>query len=114
MRLVRDIAITNSQNILPETENIQLNQNYPNPFNPTTKISFNLSSVNNNNTELVIYNLKGQKVKQLLNKNLLDGEHSIIWNGTDENNQPVASGIYYYRLKTDEGMLFSKKMLLLK
>jgi flagellar hook assembly protein FlgD len=57
--------------------------------------------------------LKGQKVKTLIAESLPAGYHSVIWNGTDERNKPVASGIYFYKLKTKD---YSKvrKMLLLK
>jgi hypothetical protein len=102
--------------------------NYPNPFNPTTTISFNLTTEFTENTELVIYNLKGQKVKTFpvilpaTSKLGGDGsevegsesnEHSVIWNGTDDNNKPVSSGIYFYKLKSGN---FEKtmKMLLMK
>ena len=86
--------------------------NYPNPFNPTTTIKF--STTNSNElTRIEIYNLKGQKVKQLVNAQLSAGEHSVIWNGTDDNGKAVSSGVYFYKLKTDKKEI-SKKMLLLK
>ncbi|MCK4694241.1 MAG: right-handed parallel beta-helix repeat-containing protein, partial [Candidatus Cloacimonetes bacterium] len=72
--------------------NIYLHQNYPNPFNPETMISFNISNDpgmhqgrQNEQIELVVYNLKGQKVKTLVNEQLQQGGHSIIWNGRDSN-----------------------------
>ncbi len=89
-----------------------LKQNYPNPFNPTTTISFTTTE-STENTELVIYNIKGQKVKQLVSSQLSAGQHSVIWNGKDENGKSVTSGIYFYRLKAGS---FDKvkKMILLK
>jgi peptidase M28-like protein/type IX secretion system substrate protein len=98
-------------------EPVILMQNYPNPFNPNTTISFSLTSEITENTELEIYNLKGQKVKRF--PVILSGvegtgnQHSIVWNGTDENNQAVSSGIYFYKLKSGEFEQI-KKMLLLK
>jgi len=92
---------------------VELN-NYPNPFNPTTTISFSLTTEVTENTELVIYNLKGQKVKQLISDQLSEGKHSVAWNGTDENNKPVASGIYFYKLKISSKTEAIKKCLLLK
>ena len=82
--------------------------NYPNPFNPTTTISFSLQ--NNSNVELSIYNIKGQKVKQLISgiRQLPEGQHSVVW---DAENQ--ASGIYFYKLKVGEFEEI-KKMILLK
>ena len=91
---------------------ISLDQNYPNPFNPITKISFTTMSIEN--TELVIYNIKGQKVKTLINSVLENGDHLIIWDGSDQNNQPVSSGIYFYQLKIGNEIIGSKRMLLLK
>ena len=85
--------------------------NYPNPFNPTTMISFSIPEASN--VEFSIFNIKGQKVKTLVSPNLEKGTHSIIWNGTDENNQSVASGIYFYKLKNGNCQRV-KKMLLLK
>ncbi|MCK4311616.1 MAG: agmatine deiminase family protein [Candidatus Cloacimonetes bacterium] len=86
--------------------------NYPNPFNPSTTIRFNTENTEKN-TELIIYNIKGQKVKTLVNEKLDAGNHLVIWNGTDENNKLVSSGIYFYKLKTDNKELI-RKMLLLK
>lgn len=103
---------------------IELQQNYPNPFNPTTTITFNLNTrlrqgyagqaKTTENTELVIYDLKGRKVKifpVILSE--VEGQTSIIWNGTDNNNQLVSSGIYFYKLQA-EGIFQTKKMVLLK
>jgi agmatine/peptidylarginine deiminase len=70
---------------------------YPNPFNPSTTISF-FTAENAENAEIVIHNLKGQKVKQLLSKSagqLSAGKHSVVWDGKDDNNKPVSSGIYF-------------------
>ncbi|MCK5052571.1 MAG: carboxypeptidase regulatory-like domain-containing protein [Candidatus Cloacimonetes bacterium] len=91
---------------------ISLGQNYPNPFNPTTKISFTTMSIEN--TELIIYNIKGQKVKTLINSVLENGDHLILWDGNDQNNQPVSSGVYFYQLKIGNKIIDSKRMLLLK
>lgn len=96
--------------IIDKTE---LKGNYPNPFNPTTKISYSLSSINTDNSEIGIYNLKGQKVKTL--KILQSGEEgSVTWNGTDSDHQPVSSGIYLYKLIVDGKAVAMKKCLLLK
>jgi hypothetical protein len=91
----------------------QLN-NYPNPFNPTTTISFTLNSEDDKNIELIIYNLKGQKIKKLEIRNLKLGINEAVWNGTDQTCKPVSSGIYFYKLVSDGKNIASKKMLLLK
>lgn len=85
--------------------------NYPNPFNPTTTISFSIPE--ESNIELSIYNIKGQKVRTLVNEILPAGEHSAIWNGKDSNGKLVGSGIYFYKLQTDS-YTETKKMILLK
>jgi len=90
-----------------------LNGNYPNPFNPETAIYFTLNTENTGNTEIGIYSIKGQKIKTLINEVLSTGSHSIIWNGTDENEKPIASGVYLYKMKTGN-YVSTKKMILMK
>ncbi|MBC8415520.1 MAG: right-handed parallel beta-helix repeat-containing protein [Candidatus Cloacimonetes bacterium] len=88
--------------------------NYPNPFNPTTTISFCLTAEDAENAELVIYNLKGQKVKVFVtfpNRGL--GTREILWDGTDDSEKPVSSGVYFYKLTTGD-KAFTRKMMLIK
>ena len=90
----------------------KLGQNYPNPFNPETTISF-LTTESTENTELAIYNLKGQKVKTLIDERLEAGNHQVVWDGKDENSKSVSSGIYFYKMNTGEYTSI-KKMILMK
>ncbi|NQV18803.1 MAG: T9SS type A sorting domain-containing protein, partial [Armatimonadetes bacterium] len=89
--------------------------NYPNPFNPTTSIHFSIEqNQQNEEIELEIFILKGQKVKTfhvILSE--VEGQTSVVWNGRDENNQPVSSGIYFYKLKSGD-FSSTKKMILMK
>jgi len=86
--------------------------NFPNPFNPTTTISFSVAQTSSFVT-LEIYNIKGQKIRTFnCNPELVEG--SIVWNGTDENNKPVSSGIYFYKLNVNGKTEAVKKCLLLK
>jgi len=62
---------------------------------------------------LIIYNLKGQKVKTLVNETLPAGEHSVIWDRRDSNGKQVSSGIYFYKLKAGDYQKV-KKMVLIK
>ena len=113
--VITDYITGTEENEIPEA--IAELSNYPNPFNPTTTISFSISRKDAKNAEIVIYNIKGQKVKQLLSSSagqLSAGKHSVTWNGKDENNKPVASGIYFYNLKVGNKSLATKKCLLLK
>ena len=87
-----------------------LDQNYPNPFNPSTVISYQLAKANS--VRLTIYNVLGQKIKTLVNGFQSTGEHSIVWDATDERNNPVSSGIYFYCLHTDKTTLQKKMMLI--
>jgi len=97
------------ENDLPASA-IQL-ANYPNPFNPTTTIYFELNTQNIVNPEIGIYNLKGQKIKNIP-VNLNGDEGSVNWNGTDQNDQPVSSGIYFYKLNIENSPV--NKMILMK
>ena len=99
-----------------EITKVNLFQNYPNPFNPETTISFNLTAEGTENAELIIYNIKGQRIKQFSIDNCQCAKahkFSIVWDGKDNNGKRVGSGIYFYKLKTGE-IIKSKKMLLLK
>jgi hypothetical protein len=87
-----------------------LRPNYPNPFNPSTNIAFILAK--DTKAQLDIYNVKGQKVKTLLNALLGKGKHTLEWNGKDEQGRPVSSGIYFSRLTTPEGSFVHKMMLM--
>ncbi len=73
---------------------------YPNPFNPSTTISFTVAQ-DNSQVTLEIYNVRGQRVTTLLNKKLTKGNHSIVWNGEDEYNHSVASGLYFIKMNCD-------------
>ena len=84
--------------------------NHPNPFNPETKIVFNLPE--EGNVKLEIYNIKGQKVKTLLDCYMNSGRSEMIWNGRDDNGKPVGSGVYFYRLQTPAKSYVRKCMLL--
>jgi len=91
----------------------ELKGNYPNPFNPTTTISFSLTTEHTENTEISIYNLKGQNVKTLT-VTLSGDEGAVTWDGTNTNDQPVSSGIYLYKLIVNGETIAMKKCLLLK
>ena len=86
--------------------------NYPNPFNPTTTISFSIPEESNIN--LTIFNIKGQKIKSLVNEQLLKGKHSITWDGEDATGKDVCSGLYLYKLNINGKTEIVKKCMLLK
>ena len=93
----------------------ELNGNYPNPFNPTTKIKFSLKA--DSKVLLNIYNVRGQKVKTLINDRMQAGYHSIVWDGRDDSGKSVSSGVYFNNFgSADESGDYTsvKKMILLK
>jgi subtilisin family serine protease len=88
-----------------------LGKNYPNPFNPDTNISFSIKE--EGYVSLKIYNTRGQLVKTLISESLNEGVHFTSWNGKDNNNRSVASGIYFYKMDS-KGYSSVKKMILMK
>jgi len=86
--------------------------NYPNPFNPTTNIYFSVNS-GNGITELCIYNVKGEKVRELCSEQLTAGSYSRVWNGKDDNGLSVGSGIYFSQFRNEKER-YVNKMILLK
>ena len=94
----------------------RLGQNYPNPFNPYTTIAYQLSA--DAAVNVTVFNLLGQEVKTLVNKDQSSGYYTVQWNGTDQNNKTVSSGVYLYKIiAQSQGknvFISTKKMLLLK
>lgn len=88
-----------------------LYQNYPNPFNPNTVIHYSIPQ--NGKVTLFIYNTLGQKVRTLVNSEQKTGHYEISWDGKDDHEIPVASGIYVYRLEIGEKVA-SRKMILVR
>jgi hypothetical protein len=88
-----------------------LRQNSPNPFNPATRVSYDLPKASD--VRVSVFNVLGQHVKDLVNGYQEAGSYEVVWNGKDEQGASVASGVYFYRIKTSE-FSDTKKMLLLK
>jgi len=86
----------------------RLDQNYPNPFNPSTSIEYYIPKAG-----IVIYNSLGQLVNVLVEDNQNKGKYRVTWNGKDSYGNSLSSGVYFYRLKTNE-YSYTNKMLLLK
>ncbi len=90
--------------------NFSLYQNYPNPFNPSTIIRYQLGS--KVHVKITIFDLLGRKVRTLIDKIQEDGVHNVNWNGKDELNVRVNSGVYLYQLKYDNKSLVKKAILI--
>ncbi|MCD4696855.1 MAG: right-handed parallel beta-helix repeat-containing protein [Bacteroidales bacterium] len=106
-----------TQNQVPITQN-QLT-NYPNPFNPSgagrsPSTTIKLDLAESGKIELAIYNIKGQKIKTLMDAYSCKGHFEIIWRGTDENGKKVASGNYFIKLKVNGEEKSVRKCTLLK
>ena len=97
-----EVTETNSKSIT----NYTLSQNYPNPFNPSTDINFTLAKSGNIN--LKVYDISGSEVATLVDGFMTSGKHSVKFNSKDS-----TSGIYFYKLKTDN-FTATRKMLLIK
>jgi hypothetical protein len=89
----------------------ELNGNYPNPFNPETTISYAIKD--RTNVRLEIYNTKGQLIRTLVNQEQPTGRYDIVWNGKDNNNNAVSSGMYFYRMNAGS-YASTRKMLLMQ
>ena len=113
--LIIPTGIDNSNEI--NSFGFELSGNYPNPFNPTTTISFQLSGVSSQDVELVIYNVKGQRIRKYsipnIQYSITNDKYSVTWDGTDDCNQPVSAGVYFYKLKVGN-VEKTRKMVLLK
>jgi len=88
-----------------------LANNYPNPFNPSTTINFTVPKASD--VTLTIYNTLGQRIATLVNENMAQGNHSVVWNGRNDAGQTAPTGLYFYTLRSDQTSI-TKKMLLVK
>jgi hypothetical protein len=90
-----------------EPVSFDLKQNYPNPFNPSTTIVYEITKTER--VDLKVFDILGQEVATLVDELGHPGIHEVLWNGSG-----VASGVYYYRLKTESGGVVVRKMLLVR
>ncbi len=89
-----------------------LSQNFPNPFNPSTTVAFEIPG-EKQRVSLVIYDIRGRRVKTLVDSELEPGSYKVNWNGRDEDGKTVSSGVYLYTLRGKEGT-YTRKMTVLK
>lgn len=99
-RLPEEMPVAVREEQPPVPTQYILKQNYPNPFNPTTTIRYTIAEFHPNlPVKLEIYNLRGQKIRTLVNTKQPAAAYSIPWDGRDDLGIPVASGVYLYRLR---------------
>jgi flagellar hook assembly protein FlgD len=103
------VAAGKSETLLPQA--FSLSQNYPNPFNPETVIRYALPE--DCHVELTIHNILGQKVMTLVNESQSAGYKMSRWDGRDDKGNEIASGLYFYKIKTPK-YSETKKMILLR
>jgi len=112
---VNILGVTEQYEVLQVTALIPkefvLYQNYPNPFNPYTKIEYDMPKATN--VTLKIYNVLGQEIKTLINDEQQPGNYQIIWDGTNNYNIRVSSGVYIYQIRAGS-FVQAKKMILLR
>ena len=111
--VIEHVQTNANETILPVTT--ELMSIYPNPFNPETTISYSLKE--DSKVSISIYNLKGQKVRSLVNGQIQAGYHTITWNGKDESGRNVSSGIYFAMFDAESRVsdyTSVKKIVLLK
>lgn len=87
-----------------------LYNNYPNPFNPSTTIEYSIPQPGR--VKLSIFNIRGQKVRILVDGDIERGQHRVVWDGRDDGNRSVASGVYFIRLEAAGKTSIRKAMLL--
>ncbi len=106
---IAHVTAVETEEALPKVH--ALFQNSPNPFNPRTTLRFDLPAASD--VRLVIYDVEGRAVKTVVDGALPAGRHKATWDGRDRLGHPVATGVYFYRLKAGN-FLASRRMLLLK
>ena len=87
-----------------------LHQNYPNPFNPDTEIAFDLPE--RDYVSMTVYNIGGKRVRTLLDGDMEAGCHTCGWDGRDERNRRVSTGLYFYRLQWRDRVQVRRMMLM--
>ena len=109
VNLTVDGSLGVDKDVIPEK--FTLYQNYPNPFNPTTDIKFSLPSTER--VHLVVYDLLGNVVREMVNEELNAGMHTYKWIGENQYGSMVSAGMYFYKIQAGPHM-HTKKMILLK
>ena len=107
-----DFVFNTAEAILNDIpEKFSLSQNYPNPFNPVTRMDYTLPK--RSRVVISIYNVLGQEVKTIINREQEYGYHSITWDGIDNRGKQMSSGVYFARMNSNS-FSQTKKMLLVK
>lgn len=106
-----EIAINFNSGKLPQI--IALEQNTPNPFNPVTTIQFRITDNGPRSVTFSIYDVRGTIIRTLLRDVSIEGLHSVVWDGKDNNGKSVSAGMYFYSIQSGS-MTKTRKMMLIK
>jgi hypothetical protein len=114
LRFTQSLLQSENEFSQPLTHPFRLEQNYPNPFNPITGIRFTVKGGQPSlPVSLEIYNILGESVRTLVDEELGSGEYEIFWDGKNESQREVASGVYFYKLKVGD-FEQTRKMILMR
>ncbi|AFH50099.1 Hypothetical protein IALB_2396 [Ignavibacterium album JCM 16511] len=102
-------SVAEITNIIPDK--FEVSQNYPNPFNPSTKFRYALPE--GRNVKIIVYDIQGRQVAELVNNYQAPGTYEVTWNGKNDNGEIVSSGVYFYKIEAGNYSV-SKKMIMLK
>ena len=105
------LGVNEGKLITNTLKSFTLLQNYPNPFNPTTTIEYQIQTPGN--VKVAVFNITGEHVKTLESKSKKSGSYKLIWNGKNDFDTPVASGVYFVKVEHNKKFL-TKKIMLLK
>ena len=108
-RIADNVILSNHETNFEQP--FSLGGNFPNPFNSSTEISFSVQ--NKTFIQLIIYDLTGNKIIDLVQKNYQPGQHKVRWNGLNQNGNEVSSGMYIYTMISDQNKS-SLPMILIK
>ncbi|HVO72744.1 MAG TPA: DUF362 domain-containing protein [Ignavibacteriaceae bacterium] len=111
IELVQVSGTTDVKEISKQPVIFRLENNFPNPFNPSTKFRYSIPE--GKNVSIIIFDINGKKIKELMNGYQKSGVYEVTWNGTDDLGRPVSSGPYIYTVNAG-GFKQCKKMVLIK
>ncbi len=112
VKYTRRALLTGLEEDEAHIDEFQLAQNYPNPFNPSTNIPFTLTK--RARVTLEVFDLLGSKITTLVDEELAAGSYERQWNGSSGNGDVQAAGIYFYRLKINNAIVATRRMVFLK
>ena len=105
-------TVTGLRGRMEAPDRFALYQNAPNPFNPTTRVQYDVP-IGGGEVTLHIFDVSGSLIRTLVNGNPSAGSKTVLWYGRDDHGQPVASGVYFYRLR-GRGFTQTRKMVLVR